>query len=354
MQAAKLDTAVINYINELKAGYEHRIQELQNQFEVSLKEFKFKYMEIKEQYDLLVYKRFARSAEQLIADEKQQMLFANEPEPGQSSEAAAEIKPEEITGVKSFKRRKAGRKAIDPKIPREARVIDIPESEKTCACGAKLNRIGEETSEKLHIIPMRIFVEQIIRLKYACRCCEGTEDEDNPSVRIAPVEPSIIPKSIASPGLLSAIFTQKFEMHLPYYRQEIQFEQIGVLISRQNMCNWQRQAYDNLTPLFDLLKAAVKDGPVLQMDETTVQVMGEGGRPDTQDSFMWLALGGLPGKTVSRYEYHETRAAYNAEAFLEGYSGYLQTDEYKGYETAVKNMPGIIPKFPPYKLTYNL
>ncbi len=57
---------------------------------------------------------------------------------------------------------------------------------------------------------------------------------------------------------------------------------------------------------------------------------------------MWLALGGPPGKTVALYEYHPTRAAYNAKAFLEGYSGYLQTDGYKGYDSAVKDMPGIV------------
>ena len=42
------------------------------------------------------------------------------------------------------------------------------------------------------------------------------------------------------------------------------------------------------------------------------------------------------------YEYHPTHAAYNAKAFLEGYSGYLQTDGYDAYDSAVKDMPGII------------
>jgi len=68
---------------------------------------------------------------------------------------------------------------------------------------------------------------------------KGTEDENKPTVRIAPAEPAMIPKSIASPSLLSTVFTQKFEMHLPYYRQEKQFEHIGAEISRQDMANWQ-------------------------------------------------------------------------------------------------------------------
>jgi len=194
---------------------------------------------------------------------------------------------------------------------------------------------------------MQIYVDQQIRPKYACRQCEGTEDEDKPVVRIAAVEPAIIPKSIASPSLLAIIFTQKFEMHLPYYRQEKQFEQIEAVISRQDMANWQQQVYAFLKLLFDLLKVMIKMGPVMRMDETPVQVIsdiksGEEGSKEGQTSYMWLALGGPPDKKVAWYEYHPTRAAYNAREFLQGYSGYLQTDGYEGYDCAVKDMPGII------------
>jgi transposase len=71
-------------------------------------------------------------------------------------------------------------------------------------------------------------------------------------------------------------------------------------------------------------------------------VIGEAEREDTQKSYMWLALGGPPGKTVVWYEYHPTRAASYAKEFLAGYSGYIQTDGYEGYDCAVKGMAGII------------
>ena len=47
------------------------------------------------------------------------------------------------------------------------------------------------------------------------------------------------------------------------------------------MSNWQQKAYSFLTPLFLLLKETVKSGPVIHMDETTVQDMEEEGRLDT-------------------------------------------------------------------------
>jgi transposase len=75
------------------------------------------------------------------------------------------------------------------------------------------------------------------------------------------------------------------------------------------------------------------------MDETTVQVIGEENRDDTQKSYMRLARGGSPGKKAIWYEYHPTRATYNAKEFLEGYRGYLQMD---GYDSAIKDLPDII------------
>ncbi len=78
------------------------------------------------------------------------------------------------------------------------------------------------------------------------------------------------------------------------------------------------------------------------MDETRVQVHNEPDRPDTRNSYMWLARGGPPGKTVIIYEYHETRGSKNIQSFLDGFKGYLQTDGYEAYVTALKDYPDII------------
>ena len=352
MHAEGMSATVVNYINQItsqheeeKARYEREISKLKR----NIIEYENKYLEIKERYDLLIYKRFVRSAEQIAIDNTQQLLFTHEAEP---VEIAVEEEAEK-TEVKPYTRSKGGRKAIDANIPRIDRIIDIAEEEKICACRAQLSRIGEEVSEKLEIIEPRIYVDKIIRPKYACRSCEGTEDEDKPAVRIAAVEPSMIPRGIASPSLLSFIFTHKFEDHLPYYRQEKQFERIGVEISRQDMSNWQQHIYQTLFPLFCLLKQMVKSGPVMQMDETGVNVMSgkkngketkkeEDPKLDIHKGWMWLARGGPPEKKVVWYEYHESRAGKHAKEFLEGYCGYLQTDGYEGYTYAVKDNPNII------------
>jgi transposase len=154
----QMNTAVGTSINELEIfkqrcrQYEQHIEELQNkviEIEANHKQhyqqLYNEYLIVKEQYDLLVYKRFGRSAEQLLADEKQPLLFSE----GAGQPAEKQETPQELETIKSFQRKKGGRKPLGAHLERRPRTIDIPESEKTCACGAVLTRIGEEISEKL-------------------------------------------------------------------------------------------------------------------------------------------------------------------------------------------------------------
>ncbi len=133
----------------------------------------------------------------------------------------------------------------------------------------------------------------------------------------------------------------KYVDHLPFYRQENRFKRIGASISRQNMSRWQQKTFLALEPLFDLLKEHIKTGSVLQMDETTAQVLREKERDDTQKSYIWLARGGPVKKKAIIYEYWEIRAAKHINDFLDGFSGYLQTDGYGGYDAAIKSYPNV-------------
>ncbi|MDR3338124.1 MAG: IS66 family transposase [Treponema sp.] len=330
----------IKTVERQKAEAQSYVEELTKKHSEEINLLRIQYLEMKERYDLLLFKRYGRAAEQLLRDKTQMLLFDEPKGTEECGEGATEN-----TGtreIKSYRRRNyGGRKPIDPNIPRVDHIIDIPEEEKQCACGARMVKIGEEVSERLHIVAPRIYVDREIRPKYACRECEGTCDEDKPVVRIAPASPSIIPGSIVTPGLLSAILVGKYQDHLPFYRQELQFERIGVTISRQNMCNWQEKAYEKLAPLFKLLRQTVKEGLFMAMDETRVQVMREEGKANTTESYMWLTKGGPPDKPVVIFEYRPTRAAKHLPEFLEGFRGYLQTDGYEGYDSALGSYPEI-------------
>jgi transposase len=50
----------------------------------------------------------------------------------------------------------------------------------------------------------------------------------------------------------------------------------------------------------------------------------------------------MPGEKVIWYEYHESRGGKHAKEMLEGFSGYLQTDGWEAYDSAVKDNSQII------------
>ncbi len=239
---------------------------------------------------------------------------------------------EEIA-IPSHKRKKRGRKKLNADLLRIDVMHDIAESDKKCGCGFEMNRIGEEVSERLEMIPAHFWVERHIRPKYACKHCEGVDgNEGESSVKIAPVPPQLLPKTISSPGLLSHIFVSKFCDSLPFYRQEQQFKRLGLELSRATMCNWTMKVADRCTGLVELLRQEVLSGPLINMDETTFQVLCEPDRQVDSKSYMWVIRGGMPGKEGVVYHYAKSRSGSVASNLLGTYQGYVQTDGYSGYD----------------------
>ena len=68
-----------------------------------------------------------------------------------------------------------GRTPLPALLPRRRVEHPLPEERCTCtACGARLVKIGEETSEQLDYQPASLFVIEHVRFTYACQACEGT------------------------------------------------------------------------------------------------------------------------------------------------------------------------------------
>lgn len=284
---------------------------------------------LREQVRLLRAQLYSRKTEKRSRDlDNGQALLFNEAEA--FSPIEEEVK-EEVLEVKAHNRKKRGRKPLPEDLPRVDVIHDLTEEEKVCACGCKKSRIGEEVSEQLDIIPAKIQVIRNIRLKYVCKNCEGVEAEE-PAVKIALLPPQIIPKSMATPGLLAHIITAKFVDAVPFYRQEGQLNRLGIDLPRSTMCGWAIKVADRCEPLLELLNKEIRSGPLINMDETTVQVMKEPNRSNTTKSYMWIYRGGDPDRPALVYQYHPTRSGKVVFEYLKGYEGYVQSDGYGGYD----------------------
>lgn len=233
--------------------------------------------------------------------------------------------------IEAHTRKNRGRKPLPPDLPRVEVIHDIPEEEKQCACGAERSCIGREVCEKLDYTPAKLQVTRHIRLKYACKNCEGVED-DGPTVRIAPPVVQLIPKSIATEGLLAHVVVSKFADGLPLYRQQKIFARHGIEdLSRATLAGWVIQASGKCLPILELIGNEIRGGPLINIDESPFQVLKEPGRSNTAKSYMWVFCGG-PDRKAVMYRYHPTRSGQVPLDFLGDYKGYVQSDAFSGYE----------------------
>jgi len=293
-----------------------------------IENYNFEIKILREQIKNLTDKIYGRKTEKIALDPNIQLSLFDMPEP----ELPIADEPEEIT-IPAHKRKKRGRKPLPASLPRIEVIHDLKEEDKLCPCGCLKSRIGEDVSEQLDYIPARVQVIRNIRYKYACKNCEGTED-DGPTVSIASMPEQIIPKSFATPGLVAHILTAKFADALPFYRQEKQFSRIGIELPRATMCNWTMKILDACEIILDMMKNSVCKSPVINIDETPLKVLKE---PDRSKSYMWVFKGTPRGKPVILYQYHPSRSSDVPAEFLKNYKGIVQTDGYAGYKFLENN-----------------
>jgi hypothetical protein len=207
-------------------------------------------------------------------------------------------------------------------------------------------------TEQADIIPARVQVLQHVRFKYGpCHVCDGVfpeaeagaeADANEPRPVIAtPMPPQPLPKSIASPNTCAFVMTAKYADGLPLYRLEKILKRYGLDVSRGTLAQWMIRLGDLIVPLINLMEEVQLSYDILQMDETTVQVLKEDGRKAQTKSRMWVRRGGPPGKPVILFNYEPTRSGAVAWRLTEDFNGYLQSDGYSGY-AAVGKRNGVV------------
>ena len=296
-----------------------------------------KYSYLEEKYNTLRRLLFGKKSEKLSPEDEHQMRLFNEAEDG-SEESPGAIDDDTgtesaATRVAGYTRRKGGRKPLPEYLHREEIIHDLTEEEKACpCCGKERTVIGEETTEELDIIPAKVIVNRHIRKKYGPCDCDGFLEKEVPEIKTASMPPRLVPQSIVSPGLAAYVITSKFCDAMPFYRQSKIFERIDIDLSRATLCNWAMAVAEACAPLIDIMLEEIRGGPVIRMDETTLQVLKEPGRPAESTSYMWVAMGyTAEEKPLFLYQYHPTRSGEVPQRILGDYQGILQTDGYDGY-----------------------
>ena len=319
----------------------HTIDSLREQLSVKDKTIE----NLQEQIAYLQKKLFGTSSEKRSLVVEGQLGFFDEAE---VEAAKAEPEPdaeEETVTFKKSRKPKSTKEELLKGIPMKEKVVTLPESERVCSrCGAEMLPAGKKfIRDELHYVPPKLFVVRVYAETYYCPECKkesGKNDSDTVNNLVtAKVPEALIPHSMATEPLVAHVMYQKYANAVTLYRQERDWAQYGALLSRSRLARWINICSDEyFVPIYEYLHKLLLRRRFLMADETRIQVLKEPGREPETDSYMWLFRSGEDGlPPIILYGYTETRARYNAEAFLKGFTGYLTTDGYQGYN----NLPGI-------------
>jgi len=284
-------------------------------------------IEILEEYLRLVNtKRFGASSEQTSPEQGQ--LF---------NEAEVHVEPEqealdlpETNNNNNNNKKKTGRKPFAKSIPRHQVFAYLTDEEKEDAVDTFFVKVREE----LDIIPAKVQILEYMQEKATFKDAQG-----NCTIKMATLAKNPIAKAMGSVNLMTYVVISKYADGLPLYRLENIIKRYGGSISRATLANWVIGLSKQAQGLINLLREHQHMGSVIMADETRIQVLKEEGRIATSDKWMWVTLGGPPGKQSVLFDYDPSRGKDIPVRLLEGFEkGYLQTDGYAGYnEVCRKN-----------------
>jgi transposase len=199
----------------------------------------------------------------------------------------------------------------------------------------KYKRIGEERTRTLEFEPGKLYVKEIVRPKYGLKDSLAPTGDGVWGVLIAPLPLLPIYKGLPGASLLSEILLQKYEYHLPFYRQVKQFQHLGVNIPENTLGGWFKPACELLKPLYDVLKKEVLETDYLQVDETTLPVINKESRYAKKE-YLWMVRSVM--KKLVFFHYNDgSRSGATAYSLLKSFKGYLQSDGYSAYNVFGSN-----------------
>lgn len=286
--------------------------------------------------DMAKKSRFGAQTETGITDISQLNLFSRELDTFLEGEMP---EPKKVT-VKGHTRpvRKSGdQKELISELPVKMAEHPLDEEKRFCSeCGAELVVIGKK-AVRSEVVFHPAYLEVIVhtQLSYKCPECLGGGNPDSQEIIQSEAPVPLLQRSVVSAGLAAWIIYQKYDLAVPYYRQEKDWARMNFPVKRLRMAYWViRISEIYLEPLFGRMKIYLMQRDIIMSDETTWQCNMEPGKKASSKCDIWVHRS-CPGDrepAIILYQYTRTRAGEHAKLFLENFQGYSVTDAYVGYE----------------------
>lgn len=239
----------------------------------------------------------------LAFEDIEQAIAAGEAEDDKKDPAAARARAD---------KRRAGRGALPAHLPR-VHVTIAPEDTDCPCCRSPMHVIGEDSAERLDVIPAQFRVVVTHRPKYACRACEE-------AVVQAPAPERLIKGGLPTEAMVASVLVAKYAWHLPLYRQSQMLAAQGLDIKRSVLAFWVGYAAAELAPVYLRLREHILTSGKIAVDETVAPVL-DPGRGRTKKGYFWAIArddrpwGGTDPPAIA-FSYAPGRGAVHALALL--------------------------------------
>lgn len=162
------------------------------------------------------------------------------------------------------------------------------------------------------------------------------KDQQKPEPCLAPT--NVLERSIADVSLLVGLLVDKFQYHLPLYRQHQRIQQAGITLSRATLTNLSKRAIELLRPIAQAQLDNVLRSKVLAMDETPIKA-GKSGKGKMKQAWFW-PLYGDQHEVV--FTYSASRGRQHIENTLKSdFEGTLLSDGYAAYARYAEQCEGV-------------
>jgi transposase len=214
-----------------------------------------------------------------------------------------------------------GRMSLPEELRREEVVIQPSASTEGCV------QIGQEVTEVLEVNPASFYVKRYVRPKYARQNGEG--------ILIGTLPDRVIEKGIPSESVVAQLVVDKYVYGMPLHRQLDKYSKMGVRIPASSASDWVMRGWEQLVPLWELLRGIVTNQKYLQVDETPIKVLDRNNEKGIHQGFMWLYH--APVDRLVLFDYRKGRDKSGPREMLTDFRGIIQTDGYKVYDSLYRN-----------------
>jgi len=276
----------------------------------------------------LLRKVYGRSSEKIAAAQLElflAMLGIVPPKPAGDGDASKVPEPKTKPAPK---KRGGGRKPLPDDLPVEIIEIPVPEAERPCPyCGGERTSCGHEVAQIIEYVPPSFKILEERREKLVCRPCG--------EITTAPLGDRVIDGARPGPQLVATLIVDKWQDATPHNRNADIFSRLGVHFGRQRLTEWAAAGLDALAPLAWRITQRVLGATYLNIDDTGLRVLDREHPAGVKRGHMW-AIVASEGKLVC-YFYTKDWSADGPAAMLADFDGYLQSDEYAGFDSIAKD-----------------